>query len=143
MSEFLVSIRPRYGEVDNMGVVYHAHYLVYFELGRTEFMRAHGASYADIEARGFRLAVVDAGLRYRRPAHFDQPLEVAVWLSQLGRATLTFRYELWDADGVVLASGHTKLGCLDTEGRPVPVPADIHAALKQGMKPDAPASENP
>lgn len=142
MSEFLVSIRPRYGEVDNMGVVYHAHYLVYFEIGRTEFMRAHGASYAELEAQGYRLAVVDAGVRYRRPAMYDKELEVAVWLAQLGRATVTFRYELWDADGQVLASGHTKLGCIDGKMRPVAMPDRIYQALRSGMKPGTPSSES-
>jgi acyl-CoA thioesterase FadM len=66
---------------------------------------------------------------------------VAVWLSQVGRATATFRYELWDADGAVLASGETRLGCLDSAGRPVALPADVHAGLERGMKPDSPASD--
>ncbi len=133
MSEFLVSIRPRYGEVDSMGFVYHAHHLVYFDIGRTEFMRAHGVVYADLERRGFRLPVVDVSLEYRRPAHYDQELEVAVWLEDLGRASVVFRYELWDAEGVVLASGSTRLGCIAADGRPTALPADAHAALSAGL----------
>ncbi len=143
MSEFLVSIRPRYGEVDSMGVVYHAHYLVYFEIGRTEYMRAHGASYAALEREGYRLAVVDASVQYKRPAMYDQELEVAVWLSQLGRATATFRYELWDQEGHVLASGQTRLGCINAQNRPVALPAATYQALAAGMKPDASSSERP
>ena len=135
MSEFLVSIRPRYGEVDSMGFVYHAHHLVYFDIGRTEFMRAHGVSYAELEKRGYRLPVVDVSLDYRRPAHYDQELEVAVWLEDLGRATVTFRYELWDAEGAVLASGRTRLGCIDAAGRPTALPADAHDALASGLGP--------
>jgi acyl-CoA thioester hydrolase len=141
MSEFLVSIRPRYGEVDRMGVVYHAHYLVYFDIGRTEFMRAHGASYASLEERGYRLAVTEAAVRYRRPALYDQELEIAVWLSRLGRATVTFRYELWDLEGSVLASGHTRLGCIDEAGRPTALPADFVASMGPGSPREPPPSQ--
>ncbi len=141
MSEFLVTIRPRYGEVDRMGVVYHAHYLSYFEIGRTEFMRSLGTPYAELETRGFRLAVVEAAVRYRRPALYDQELEVAVTLAQVGRATVTFRYELWDAEGAVLSSGHTRLGCMDEDNRPCALPRDVYSRLKAGMKPGTSSSE--
>ena len=134
---FEIPIRPRYGEVDAMGVVYHAHYLAYFDVGRTEYLRACGASYAELERRGYRLAVVDLGVRYLRPARFDEELLLAVRLTALGRASVRFDYEL-SRDGELLATGHTRLGCLDTENRPIGLPDDTRAAL--GRRPGKPVS---
>jgi len=141
MSERIVPIRPRYGEVDSMGVVYHANYLVYFDVGRTEWLRAHGADYAELEQRGYRLAVVDVGLAYIRPARFDQELALAVRLTALGRASVTFRYALRDADGELLAEGHTRLGCLNGENRPTRLPTDTYETLRRGRQPPAGSSE--
>lgn len=132
-SPFTVTVRPRYGEVDSMGVVYHAHYLVYFEIGRTEFMRARGSAYAALEERGFRLAVVDAAVRYRQPARYDEELTVAVWLTSVRRASITFEYELLGPDGTHLASGSTRLGCIDGSHRPTGLPADVQADLAAGV----------
>ena len=141
MHEFIVPIRPRYGEVDQMGVVYHAHYLVYFELGRTEYMRSLGASYASIEAAGQRLVVVDAALQFRRPARYDQELVVATQLTQVAGASITFTYELRDAEGTILARGHTRLGCLDESHRPVRLPPELRARLSAGRTGPPGASE--
>jgi acyl-CoA thioester hydrolase len=130
---FEVSIRPRYGEVDSMGVVYHAHYLPYFDVGRTEYLRARGASYAELERRGFRLAVVELGVRYLRPAHFDDELRLAVRVTELGRASVRFDYELRRADEL-LATGFTRLGCLDTSNRPTALPDDTRQCLLGGLE---------
>lgn len=112
-----------------MGVVYHAHYLVYFELGRTEWMRAQGMPYASIEDRGLRLAVIDASVRYMRPAMYDQQISVATTVSAVAGASVMFNYELRDESGATLATGSTRLGCLDTNHRPTRLPADIMQAL--------------
>jgi len=128
VTTFEISIRPRYGEVDSMGVVYHAHYLAYFDVGRTEYLRAQGASYVELEARGYRLAVVDLALRFVRPARYDDDLRLAVRLTDLGRASVRFEYEL-RRDGETLATGHTRLGCLDTNNRPTPLPDDTRECL--------------
>ena len=143
MTDFLVPIRPRYGEVDSMGVVYHAHYLVYFDVGRCEYMRSLGRAYADVEAGGNRLAVVDAQVSYRQPAHYDDDLRVAVWLTEVRGASIRFEYELRGPDGTVLATGSTRLACLDLSNRPTRLPADVHAVLRSGRKPRAAASEGP
>jgi len=139
MSEFVVPIRPRYAEVDSMGIVYHGNYLIYFDVGRTEYLRAAGSDYAALERRGFRLAVVQADVQYLRPAHFDEELRLAVRIERLGRATVTFCYELRSLAGAVLARGRTRLGCLDEAQRPTPLPADTLACLRRGM-PTAPAT---
>lgn len=142
MSEFVVPIRPRYGEVDSMGVVYHAHYLVYFDVGRTEWMRAAGTPYAEVERRGYRLVVVDAAVRYLRPARYDEALSLAVAAPEVGGASVTFSYELRGPSGV-LATGHTRLGCLDRNNRPVRLPPETLAALRRGIPPGAGPSECP
>ena len=140
MSERVVAIRPRYGEVDSMGVVYHAHYLAYFDVGRTEWMRAAGTPYADLERRGFRLAVVEVDVRYLRPAHYDEELSLGTCVTEVGGASVVFAYELRGPGGV-LATGHTRLGCLDQQNRPVRLPADALACLRRGMRPAATPSE--
>ena len=141
MSEVVVPIRPRYAEVDSMGIVYHANYLIYFDVGRTEWLRSVGADYAALERRGFRLAVVDLALRYLRPARFDDQLELAVRLTDLGKASATFRYTLRDAGGQVLVEGHTRLGCLDGMGRPTRLPTDTWQTLERGRLAAKGASE--
>lgn len=143
---FSVPIRPRYGEVDSMGIVYHGHYLAYFDVGRTELMRSLGSPYAALEDRGFRLAVVDAAVRYKRPAHYDEDLELFVWISRVGGATVEFEYRLEHSDRGTLATGRTKLGCLDTTNRPTRLPADVFGALEPcvaGSPSVPPSSESP
>ena len=125
-----------------MGVVYHANYLAYFDIGRTEWMRSAGVVYAELERRGFRLAVVDVGVRYLRPALYDELLDVATRLEAVGHATVRFTYEIRGGAGL-LATGHTKLGCLDTTNRPTRLPADAYVALRRGMDAAAPPSESP
>lgn len=141
MSEFVVPIRPRYGEVDSMGVVYHAHYLVYFDVGRCEYMRSLGRPYASLEADGYRLAVVDADVRYRSPAHYDDELSLAVWLSDVRWASITFRYEL-RRQAQVLAGGSTRLACLDRSNRPTRLPSDVLSVLRAGRN-DPAATSHP
>jgi acyl-CoA thioester hydrolase len=142
MDSFTVPIRPRYSEVDGMGIVYHANYLVYFDVGRTEYFRAAGSDYAGLERGGYRLVVVDAGVRYLQPARFDDDLRLSVELAELQRVSLTFRYTLRDLAGTILATGHTRLGCLDTQHRPVRLPPATVACLQRGSPRASPPSES-
>lgn len=141
MNELVVPIRPRYSEVDSMGVVYHANYLVYFDIGRTEWLRSVGADYAEMERRGFRLVVVDLALRYLLPARFDDQLKLSVRLTELGKASATFEYSLRDEAGRILVEGHTRLGCLDEAGRPTRMPSDTWETLERGRLAPEGASE--
>ena len=114
-------IRARYGESDQMGVVHHAVYVSYFEVARTEMMRLHGLSYAEMESRGTLLAVIDVGLKYHAPAHFDEPLAVETWVAEAGRVKVRFEYRVLreDAGGPrLLCSGHTVLACVNRELAP-------------------------
>ena len=129
MSAHVISIRPRYGEVDRMGFVYHAHYLVYFELGRTEAMRARGMPYAGIEDRGHRLVVAEARLKFVLPSHYDEDLTLTTTVERVGGASVTFAYVLAGADGQVRTTGSTRLGCVDAQGQACRLPSDLAAAL--------------
>jgi acyl-CoA thioester hydrolase len=125
-------LRVIYGDTDQMGVVYHANYLRFFEAGRNEYLRAQGARYRDVEARhGVRLPVVDAQISYRQPAHYDDVVTIETALVKVGRASVRFEYRaLREVD--LLATGHTVHACVDLEGKVVPLPAEVAALLRGG-----------
>jgi acyl-CoA thioester hydrolase len=116
--------RVSYGETDAMGYLYYAEYLHVFERARGDFMRGRGMSYADIERQGIMLPVREARCRYRQPAHYDDVLRVRLGISELGRASLSFVYAVYDAQGKTLhAEGMTQHACAATAtGRAVPMP---------------------
>ena len=103
MHETTVDFRVRYSEVDRMNVAYHAHYLQWAELGRTEHLRRHGVRYRDLEERGCRLAVAEASLRLLRPARYDDLLRVTAWLTEVGSRKIAFAYRI-ERDGELRAS---------------------------------------
>jgi acyl-CoA thioester hydrolase len=127
-----VKVRVRYAETDQMGVVYHSNYLVYFEIGRTETMRAAGISYAELEERGYVLAVIESYMRHSGSAKYDDELTVRTWLREVSKTRLRFEYAVM-RDDKPLTTGHTVLAFLSrAEGmRPVRAPEDAHQkALK-------------
>ena len=125
-----IVFRVRYGETDRMGVVYHAEYLVWCEMGRTEYIRSLGMSYAEMERRGVPLAVAEATIRYHAPARYDDLIRVSTVLARLGSRGLTFDYMIAHAEsGQRLASASTMLVALDPDGRATTIPADIRALL--------------
>jgi acyl-CoA thioester hydrolase len=130
MREHTVSTRVRYGETDQMGVVYHAHYLAYFELGRTEFLRAAGLAYAGLERRGIYLVVTEALCRYRSPAHYDDVLRIQTRVSGLGKASVRFEYAIRTEDGRLVADGHTELASVDARKKPSRLPEDVAGLLR-------------
>ena len=125
-----IQFRVRYGETDRMGVAYHAEYLAWCEMGRTEYIRSRGMSYAEMERRGVPLVVAQAGIRYHAPARYDDMIRVSTVLSQLGSRGLTFDYVITNADsGQRLASASTTLVALDATGKAVTIPPDIRTLL--------------
>lgn len=123
-------LRVRYAETDRMGVVYYANYLVWCEVGRVEFLRARGRSYARLEADGVGLAVLDASVRYLSPARFDDLIRVETTLTGVRSRAVTFDYVISNADtGTPLARAHTALVSIDTAGRVTSIPADFRDAL--------------
>ena len=105
-----------------MGYVYYAEYFHIFERARTEFIRSRGISYAYVEERGIFLPVREARCRYRMPARYDYLLRVRTGIAELGRASITFVYEVHHEDNL-LCTGMTQLACVNASGSPVPMPA--------------------
>ena len=123
-------LRVRYAETDRMGIVYYANYLVWCEVGRVEFMRALGGSYAALEAQGYGLAVAEATVRYLAPARFDDPVRIETTLSGVRSRAVTFDYVISHAEtGTRFATAHTALVSIDSSGRPTAMPAEFRALL--------------
>ena len=119
---YTTRLRVRYAETDAAGVVYHANYLVYFEVARVELLRALGLPITEVESRGLVLPVVEARLKYLRPARLDDLLEVSLSIQSVGAASFTCAYEI-ERDGLLLASGWTRLAVCEREsGRCMPMP---------------------
>lgn len=112
-----ISVRVRYAETDQMGIVYHAHYAVWFEIGRTEYCRAAGMPYRELEESGLRIPVTALQCTYRRPARYDDDLCVRTGLSELSPRGLAFAYEVLDRDGLRMADGSTRHVFADVAGR--------------------------
>ena len=126
-----IRVRVRYAETDRMGVVYYANYLVWFEVGRTEWLRATGWSYREMEAAGVSLPVIEAHCEYRRPARYDDEIEIRTTGRLLTPVRVRFDYEAWrDGDAHALAAGHTVHAALDPGGRPCRLPARVADLLR-------------
>jgi acyl-CoA thioester hydrolase len=109
-----VLVRVNYSETDQMGVVYHARYLVWLDIARTEHLRRTGLSYRSLEEQGFRLAVGELGIRYRRPARYDDPVRIRCWVREAAPRRIIFGYALEHADsGALLATAWTSMLVLD------------------------------
>jgi acyl-CoA thioester hydrolase len=121
MNEHELTIRVRYAETDRMGLLHHANYFVYFEMGRTELLRAKGLSYRDVEDAGHFLVLVEIGCKFKRPAYYDDLLTLRTTLAKVTHVKIVHEYQLF-RDGVLLAEGHSTLACVDREGKPQPLP---------------------
>ena len=123
-------VRVRYAETDRMGVVYYANYLVWFEVGRTEWLRETGWNYREMEREGISLPVIEAHCEYRQPARYDDEIEIRTRATLLTPARLRFDYDVVRAgDDSVSASGHTIHAALDTNGRPCRLPDRVREIL--------------
>ncbi|HET8655510.1 MAG TPA: thioesterase family protein [Longimicrobiaceae bacterium] len=124
-----IEFRVRYAETDQMGVVYHANYLVWCEVGRTELIRRRGPSYAELEREGVLLAVAEANLRFHAPARYDDLVRVETWVEEVRSRTVTFGYlisRLGAGGGTDrLVSARTVLVALDAGSRPRKLPTDL------------------
>ncbi len=126
-------IRVRYAETDQMGVVYHANYLVWCEIGRTDFIRSRGMSYAEMERTGIRLAVTEVTMRLHASARYDDLVRVTTSLVAVRSRAVEFAYEITRSDtGTGIASVRTALVSLSPQGRPVSLSPEIRALLQRG-----------
>jgi acyl-CoA thioester hydrolase len=120
--------RVRYAETDRMGVVYYANYLVWFEVGRTEWLRDAGWSYREMELEGVGLPVIEVHCEYRLPARYDDDVDILTRAALLTPVRIRFDYEIRrGAD--LLASGYTVHASLDATGRPCRLPARVRELL--------------
>ena len=109
-----------------MGVVYHANYLVWFEIGRTEWLRQSGWTYREMELEGFSLPVIEAHAEYRRPARYDDEIEISTRMQLMTPVRVRFDYEVRrPTEESPLAVGHTVHAALDGNGRPCRLPARV------------------
>jgi acyl-CoA thioester hydrolase len=123
-------IRVIYGDTDQMGVVYYANYLRYFEIGRNEYLRAHGVRYRELEAQyHLFLPVVDAQVSYKSPARYDDLLGLETLVTRIGRASVRFEYRVVRGE-TLLATGHTVHACVGSAGRVQPLPAEVTQLLR-------------
>jgi acyl-CoA thioester hydrolase len=124
-------IRVIYGDTDQMGVVYYANYLRFFEIGRNEYLRAHGVRYRELEAQHqLFLPVVDAQVSYKNPARYDDLLTLETLVTRVGRASVRFEYRVL-RDTTLLATGHTLHACVSGAGAVKPLPDDVVLLLRQ------------
>jgi acyl-CoA thioester hydrolase len=119
-----MSIRVRYAETDRMGLLHHATYFVYFEMGRTELLRQRGFSYREIEDAGHYLVIVDIGCKFKRPAYYDDLLTLRTTVTRVTHVKIVHHYQIL-RDRQLLAEGHSTLACVDREGRPQRLPEAV------------------
>jgi acyl-CoA thioester hydrolase len=124
-------VRVRYADTDRMGVVYYANYLIWFEVGRTEWLRQAGWSYSAMEREGgVQLPVIEAHCEYRQPARYDDEVDIDARATLLTPVRIRFDYALTRAaDGAPLAGGYTVHAGIDTAGKPCRLPARVREML--------------
>lgn len=118
-----LSLRVRYGETDQMGVVYHGNYPQYLEMGRVEWLRSLGISYKDMEESGLKLPVISLSIRYKKPAFYDDVLTVLTSLVKPPQVKIEFDYKIVNAEGDILAEANTVLAFMEiARNKPVKCP---------------------
>lgn len=122
--------KVRYAETDNMGIVYYANYLVWFEVGRTEYLLAQGMDYRDVEKEGLFMAVVESHATYKAPARYGDVVVIETTPTEVKNSSLRFDYRvLRAADKKLLCQGYTTHVLIDKEMRPKKIPEKIRALL--------------
>jgi acyl-CoA thioester hydrolase len=132
----VTEIRVRYSETDQMGVAYHAHYLVWCEVGRTDFIRGLGTAYTELERRGILLAVSEARVRYAASARYDDIVRVRTRVTRAQSRAISFAYELARVDGETemrIASAETRLIAIDRSGATRKLPAELLEGLREAI----------
>ena len=128
--------RVNYSETDQMGVVYHARYVVWLDMARTEHLRAAGFTYRRMEEEGVFLAVTDLRVRYRQPARYDELVRIRCWVKDLASRRVTFGYAIENAEsGTLLATAETALIALTTTHTLSRIPEHVLALLHTAPDP--------
>ena len=130
---FETTFPVRYAETDQMGIAHHASYVVWMEEGRSQYMRAKGIAYEQIEREGRFLAVADLNVRYIAPARYGDAVTVRTRIDELRSRTVTFGYEVLQATSrAVLATGQVKLVWIDGHGRVTKMPDWVRSVIGNG-----------
>ncbi len=124
MTEHTIQLRVRYDECDPMGLVHHSRYLQYFEIGRTELLRASGGRYREMEAAGQFVVVVRVDCRYRSPARYDDLINVTTRIAKVSAAKIIHEYTI-TCDDRTLVEATVTLGVIDREGKLQRVPQEL------------------
>ena len=131
-SYFPVRLKARYAETDQMGVVHHSVYPIWFEVARTALSHAVGLPYVEWERRGVLLMVGELACRYRRPARYDDDITVWVRVGEVASRRVVFAYRVEGTDGVLLAEGETRHVVVDkATGHPTVIPAELRESLRR------------
>lgn len=126
--------RVRYAETDQMGVVYHSNYLIWCEIGRTDFIRTLGTPYAELERQNVALAVVEASLRFHGAARYDELIRVRTSLKEVRSRMITFEYLIENAEtGARLITASTTLASINRESKPTTLPAELRQKLQNAL----------
>jgi acyl-CoA thioester hydrolase len=130
MLEHTTQVRVRYAETDQMGVVYHANYIVWMEVARVEAMRAAGVNYSEMEAEGLRVAVLGVSVEYKVAARYDDLVNVTMRVTELQSRMMKISYEMHrQGDGVLLATGETRHLFMDFGMKPTRLPEKYRAVF--------------
>ncbi len=122
-------VTVRYAETDMMGIVYHANYLPWFEIGRTTLLKEQGLPYRELETQGFRLPVLEITAKFQRPAVYDDTLTIITTLKEKPLLRIRLSYEV-RRDHELLATGASSHAFVDLQGKPVRPPASFVARMK-------------
>lgn len=138
MEETITEVKVRYQETDQMGVVYHANYLVWFEIGRTSLIEQLGFHYHEMEEVGVVSPVIDASIQFKRPVRYGQVAKVRTWIEEYDGLKVTYGYEIQDGEGHLAVSGWTKHVCVKKDTfRPISIRKtfpDWHEAYMKAKK---------
>lgn len=124
----IVKARVLYADTDKMGIVYHANYFRWFESGRGAYMRRRGRPYSRTENAGVQLPLVECGIRYHKPATYEDIIDVKSWVTQISTVQVNFQYEI-HRNGELLVTGFTRHAAINGDGRPTRVPDELVATL--------------
>ena len=132
MKDYEFSVRVRYAETDQMGVVYHGNYAQYFEMGRVEWLRNLGISYKWMEENGVMLPVVSLQMNYKKPARYDDLLRIKTILKSQTSVKIEFDYEIYNEQNDLLTTGYSMLVFVDMKtGRPMVPPSYVTEKINQ------------
>ena len=132
MKEYEFTVRVRYAETDQMGVVYHGNYAQYFEMGRVEWLRNLGVSYKWMEENGVMLPVVSLEMNYKKPAHYDDVLRIKTILKSQNSVKIEFDYEIYNEQNQLLTTGYSMLVFVYIKtGRPILPPKYVSDKINE------------